>query len=171
MSKSYSTFYYYFFLTAAVLWMAFIFLKSAESYQQQSLRPLLESKLAGFQLMSIFPHWEFSYDHQKISWQDPIGAIEFFIRKAGHVSEFAILALLWSLALLAKPVKVIIALLTSSIISLVYAASDEWHQTFVKGRTGHGIDVAVDAIGILLAILLVLVVLWVRTRIKRRRIS
>lgn len=171
MSKSYSKFYYYFFLTAAVLWMAFIFLKSAESYQQQSLRPLLESKLAGVELMNIFPHWEFFYDDQKISWQDPIGAIEFFIRKAGHVSEFAILALLWSLALLAKPVKVIMALLTSSIISLVYAASDEWHQTFVKGRTGHGIDVAVDAVGILLAVLLVLVVLWIRTRIKRRRIS
>ena len=36
----------------------------------------------------------------------PLVSIEFFIRKAGHVSEFAILALLWSLALLAKPVKV-----------------------------------------------------------------
>ncbi|WP_261301952.1 VanZ family protein [Paenibacillus andongensis] len=171
MSRTSSKFYYYFFLTAAVLWMAFIFLKSAESYQQQSLRPLLESKLAGVQLMNIFPQWEFSYDHQMISWQDPIGAIEFFIRKAGHVSEYAILALLWSLALLSKLVKVFIALLTSSIISLLYAASDEWHQTFVKDRTGHGIDVAVDAMGILLAILLVLVVLWVRTRIKRRRIS
>ncbi|KRE48187.1 VanZ family protein [Paenibacillus sp. Soil724D2] len=171
MSKSYSKFYFYFFLIAAVLWMAFIFLKSAESYQQQSLRPMLESKLSGVQLMNLFPHWEFSYDHQKISWQDPIGVIEFFIRKAGHVSEYAVLALLWSLALLAKPVKVVMALLTSSIISLVYAASDEWHQTFVKDRTGHGIDVAVDAIGILLAILLVLVVLWIRTRIKRRKIS
>lgn len=171
MLKSSSRLYYYLFLAAAILWMAFIFFKSAESYQQQSLRSLLVAKLAGIDLINKFPHWAFTYDDQQISWQDPIGAIEFFIRKAGHVSEFAILALLWSLALLAKPVKVIMALLTSSIISLLYAASDEWHQTFVQGRTGHGIDVAVDAIGVLLAILFILLVLWIRTRIKRRRIS
>ncbi|SDN18420.1 VanZ like family protein [Paenibacillus sp. yr247] len=171
MPQSSSKRYYYLFLIAAVLWMAFIFIKSGESYQQQSLRPLLETKLSGLQLMNKFPHWEFSYDHQKISWQDPIGVIEFFIRKAGHVSEFAILALLWSLALLEKSVKVVIALLTSSIISVLYAATDEWHQTFIVGRTGHGIDVVVDTIGVLLAVLLVLMVLWIRTRIKRRRIS
>ncbi|NEW07622.1 VanZ family protein [Paenibacillus sp. SYP-B3998] len=170
MRKTSST-RYYLLLAAALLWMAVIFFKSAESYQQQSLRPLLSSWFQDIDLTKSMPHVEFSYDHDLVSWQDPIGLIEFFIRKAGHVSEYAVLALLWSLALLAKPVKVVIALLTSSIISIIYAATDEWHQSFVAGRTGHPIDVAVDAIGIILAVIVVSIVLFLRAWIKRRRIS
>ncbi|TXK86109.1 VanZ family protein [Paenibacillus sp. N3.4] len=171
MRKSSSNRYYYAFLAAAILWMAFIFIKSGESYQQQSLRPLLESKFSGVELTKQFPKWEFTYDHQKVSWQDPIGFIEFLIRKAGHISEYAVLALLWSLALLVKQVRVFIALLASFVISVLYAASDEWHQTFVGGRTGHAIDVVVDASGALLALLAVLLVLGIRARFRQRRAS
>ncbi|MDD9265778.1 VanZ family protein [Paenibacillus sp. GCM10023248] len=171
MQQSSSKFYFYAFTVAAVLWMAFIFFKSGETYQQQTLRPLLEAKLGGSALFRHFPRLSFTYDGQLVSWQDPVGVIEFFIRKAGHVSEYAILALLWIIALLAKPVRVIMTLVTSSIISVLYAASDEWHQTFVDGRTGHAIDVVVDTIGVLLAVLVVLAVLGIRARIKRRRIS
>lgn len=171
MQQSSSKFYFYVFTLAAVLWMAFIFFKSAESYQQQSLRPFLEAKLMGTWLSNHFPRLAFTYDGQQVTWQDPVGVIEFFIRKAGHVSEFALLALLWMIALLKKPVRVIMALVTSSIISVLYAASDEWHQTFVDGRAGHAIDVVVDTIGVLLAVLFVLAVLGIRARIKRRRIN
>lgn len=37
-------------------------------------------------------------------------------------------------------------------IALVYAALDEWHQTFVPHRGGHISDVMIDGIGIVLAI-------------------
>ncbi|NOV00889.1 VanZ family protein [Paenibacillus planticolens] len=171
MTQSSSKLFFYVFTFAAVLWMAFIFLKSGQTYQQQSLRPLLETKLAGTALLNHFPHVAFTYDGQQITWQDPIGVIEFFIRKAGHISEFAILALLWIMALLCKPVRMIMALLTSSIISVLYAATDEWHQTFVEGRTGHAIDVAVDTIGVFLAVLLVLAIVWIGSAIRRRRRS
>ena len=40
----------------------------------------------------------------------------------------------------------------SSVLSLVYALSDECHQTFVPGRNGNLVDVAVDAAGIAAAI-------------------
>ncbi|MFD0698665.1 VanZ family protein [Paenibacillus sp. GCM10027628] len=159
---------FYLFLAAALIWMAVIFFKSAETYQQQSLRPLLSSWFEGMKLSKSLPHWEFTYDHDLVSWQDPIGLIEFFIRKAGHVSEYAILALLWSLALLAKRLNVIMALLTSSLISVLYAITDEWHQTFVPGRTGHAIDVGVDTIGVAFAILFVLICLGIRKWIRRR---
>ncbi|WNR43255.1 VanZ family protein [Paenibacillus roseipurpureus] len=162
---------FYVFLVAAVLWMAFIYMKSAETYQQQSLKPYLESKFSSAKLKEHFPHIEFTYDRQVISWRDPINFIEFIIRKAGHVSEYAVLALLWSIALLAKPVRLYIALFSSFLISIVYAMSDEWHQSFVKDRTGHGIDVCVDGIGILGALLVVWLVLVIRERIRARRTS
>lgn len=148
---------FYILLTASLLWMAIIFYKSAESYQEQSLRPFLSGWFQESSFPPWLPHIEFTYDHQLISWRDPQGLVEFFIRKAGHVVEFAVLSLLWSYTLLRKAVNLSTTLYTSSFVSLFYAASDEWHQTFVPGRTGHAIDVAVDAIGIALAALWIIV--------------
>ena len=36
-------------------------------------------------------------------------------------------------------------------ISLVYAVTDEFHQTFVDGRNGTPVDVLIDSIGIAIA--------------------
>ena len=38
-------------------------------------------------------------------------------------------------------------------VALAYAVSDEWHQSFVPGRTATPVDVAIDGIGIGLAAL------------------
>ena len=77
---------------------------------------------------------------------------DLILRKLGHFSGYAALATLWIWALRrsfrhAIPISVA--------ISLVYAASDEYHQTFVPGRTGTPIDVAIDAAGIALVVWLV----------------
>jgi VanZ family protein len=139
-------------LSATFLWMAVIFYKSSQTYQQQNLIPLLSREFSTSALSKWLPHISFWYDGTWVTWQEPYGMLEFFIRKGGHVSEFAILALLLGYTLLAKPMKKSKALVYTSLISILYAASDEWHQTFVPGRTGHVIDLAVDAIGILLAV-------------------
>ena len=41
--------------------------------------------------------------------------------------------------------------LVAAVITLVYAASDEWHQTFTEGRHGTPVDVVIDATGVLIA--------------------
>jgi VanZ family protein len=40
---------------------------------------------------------------------------------------------------------------TAAAIAIAYAASDEFHQTFVEGRHGAPLDVAIDGVGILIA--------------------
>lgn len=75
-------------------------------------------------------------------WWEIIG------RKLGHVTGYAMLTALWAWALngvVKRPVLLAVA------ISLAYACSDEYHQTFVSGRTGTPVDVGVDAIGMALA--------------------
>ncbi|MCD1258987.1 VanZ family protein [Paenibacillus athensensis] len=151
---------------AALGWMALIFVKSAQSYSEQSLLPLFAQWFSQEQLMRWLPHLEFNYDGGLVSFRDPYGFLEFFVRKGGHVTEFTILTLLWAVALLLKPLSARWALPAAGLIALAYAASDEWHQTFVPERTGHAIDVAVDALGVLLALLLVAVV---RGTVRRRR--
>jgi hypothetical protein len=39
-------------------------------------------------------------------------------------------------------------------ITLLYAVSDEYHQTFTEGRVGSPLDVAIDTAGVAIAVLL-----------------
>jgi VanZ family protein len=74
------------------------------------------------------------------------------IRKLGHITGYALLTAAWWWALggvVDRP------LLWAVGISLGYACSDEFHQTFVRGREGTPRDVGIDAIGMAIATLLI----------------
>lgn len=68
---------------------------------------------------------------------------DFLLRKLAHMAEYAVL---FRLTLRASG-----SALWAAAFSLLYAASDEWHQTFVPGREGAFRDVLVDAVGIVVA--------------------
>jgi VanZ family protein len=87
------------------------------------------------------------------------------LRKLGHVSGYALLTTLWWWAL--RPVTRR-PLLIAVCIAFAYACTDEFHQTFVHGRTGTPVDVGIDSIGI--AIAAALITLRRRTSTPRRRI-
>jgi len=67
----------------------------------------------------------------------------------GHLTEYAILALLLSRALKAYSLKLSYnkRLLLACVIAIIYAASDEFHQSFVPGRDCSSLDLLLDAIG------------------------
>jgi VanZ family protein len=74
------------------------------------------------------------------------------VRKLGHVTGFALLTALWAWALqgvVRRPVLVAVC------IAFAYACTDEFHQTFVRGREGTPRDVGIDAIGMAIAVLLI----------------
>jgi VanZ family protein len=74
-----------------------------------------------------------------------LGVWDTIIRKAAHMAEYGLLWFLWYRALeLHSP-------LPAAAIALAYAASDEFHQTFVDGRHGSPLDVLIDAAGIAVA--------------------
>lgn len=86
-----------------------------------------------------------------------LGTIDLVGRKFIHAAEYALLTFLWWRALrtlLHKPP----AIAAAMSIAVAYAASDELHQTFVSGRHGSPVDVAIDAAGAGLAAFL----LWRR---------
>jgi VanZ family protein len=74
-------------------------------------------------------------------------------RKLGHVTGYALLTGLWWWALRGVTRR---PLLIALAISLSYACTDEFHQTFVSGRTGTPLDVGIDAIGMAIAAWLIL---------------
>ncbi|MBG9793588.1 integral membrane protein [Paenibacillus dendritiformis] len=152
----------WFILTVA--WMAFIFMKSAEPYSVQDMKPALGSFIPEDRLLGYLPRWEFLYDGSLVSWREPYHFVEFFIRKCGHVAEFALLTLLLILTLSARVRSKGVAAAWSGGIAVLYACSDEWHQTFVPGRTGHLADVAVDSIGVALVLAAYAIVIAARRR-------
>lgn len=86
----------------------------------------------------------------------PDAWLDFLLKKAMHAAAYALLTWLWWRALegagMDRP------LAWAFLLSLIYAISDEWHQTQVPGRRGQPRDVAIDAFGALAA------VAWIRFR-------
>jgi hypothetical protein len=87
-----------------------------------------------------------------------LGTLDLVLRKGAHMVEFGLLALLWWRAL-GRPAP-------AAAIAVLYAVSDEWHQSFVEGRNGSPVDVLIDTTGVALALG---AALWLRASRARSR--
>ena len=76
-----------------------------------------------------------------------IEAVQFPIRKAAHMTEYALLSVLVMLALIVDGIKGIRLPVIAAIIAVAFAATDELHQRYVPGRYGCVRDVLIDAAG------------------------
>ena len=95
-----------------------------------------------------------------LRWLDPtisastIATIHFMVRKLGHFTEYAVLSLfLWRAlraSLIGKSDAAVAAI--SFGLAALFAASDEFHQSFIPTRTASPHDVLVDCIGAAFAI-------------------
>ena len=74
-----------------------------------------------------------------------LGAIDAVGRKFVHAGEYALLWFLWWRALGYGPPWAAVA------IAIVYAGTDEYHQSHVEGRHGTPVDVLIDSAGAVLA--------------------
>ena len=88
----------------------------------------------------------FFFSHQP-DLSSGLGVWDFIGRKIFHAAEYALLCFLWWRALTGLTTRSR-ALVAAAAISFAYAVSDEIHQTFIEGRHGSPIDVAIDSVGI-----------------------
>ena len=118
-----------------LVWMALIFTASADSHSYEHSSRFVEP----------FLHWLFPQMSQvNIEW------IHHFIRKCGHLTEYAILALLlWRSLNQSKNLPPWSWPRVQGTILLVclYASTDEFHQSFVPTRTSLVSDVFIDTAG------------------------
>jgi VanZ family protein len=80
-----------------------------------------------------------------------LGTWDLVLRKCAHVTEYAVLGFLLARALGRE--------LPAFVAGVAYAATDEFHQHFVRGRHPSPLDVAIDAVGVTLGVLA-----WTRAR-------
>ncbi len=84
-----------------------------------------------------------SYDIPKF------GVFDLSVKKLGHMFGYALLAQAYLYGIGRYRPK---AILWAWLMTILYAASDEFHQSFVPGRGDSIIDVGIDSIGSLLGL-------------------
>ena len=131
-----------------------IFMFSAQSSGESSMT---SGRITGLVLKIFFPGLseQSYYTQYKVS-----DAVSTIIRKGAHFSEYAILAQLTFqlLLVLPRPRKDIICALCGFLFAAMYAASDEFHQSFVPGRAMMARDVLIDSLGALTGVIIAVIV-------------
>lgn len=135
------------YLIPVVIWMIFIFYMSGKTGQESSGQ---SGKISLF-ITNLLEKVRQDPAQEMQNLQD---ILELVIRKAAHMTEYAILFLLSYLA----TVKISMSQSRfynrsiAVLISLLYACSDEMHQLLVPGRSGRMIDVGIDMAGVLIVL-------------------
>jgi VanZ family protein len=114
--------------------MSFIFWMSTGTFSAENtssvIEPILRFLIPGISLQSL-------------------DMIHGLIRKCGHFTEYFILGLLLFRAFRSGSLelKTLRWAIFSIILVIIYAASDEYHQSFVATRTASLVDVGIDITG------------------------
>ena len=86
--------------------------------------------------------------------------INFITRKLAHMTEYFALAIAVSFPLYVYGVHGILLMLIAGLICVGFACGDEYHQSFVMGRSPSMKDVCIDSVGIFFGIILVRMIGW-----------
>ena len=120
-----------------VLWMGFILWLSSDTWSASHTSALL------LPLLRWLLPWASSAQ---------LAALHAVIRKLAHLSEYAILALLWYRAFARAHFRPARAAWRALAISIGWAGVDEARQALTASRTASGFDVAIDSAGAALAL-------------------
>ncbi len=149
----------YIFLALAIIWMVVIFLHSAKVADDSAAE-------SGGLILFVGEHFVPGFND--LTEADRLLFVEKWdhpVRKAAHMTEYAILAMLLTgtfygvkFTKLSENKR---AFLAAWGLSTVYAMTDEFHQTFVAGRSGEVKDVCFDSAGALIGIFLAFMLIFV----------
>ena len=92
---------------------------------------------------------------------------EFIVRKAAHMSEYALLTCTFMYGFYKSQLSFDKIRVYSIICTFLYACTDETHQLFIGGRAGQFSDVLIDTTGGIIAIIIVSIIVYMIHRKKK----
>lgn len=147
-----------------VVWMIVIFSFSAQPGEESAD---LSGGISHMVMSLINQVFGLGWDEAQVL--DMTALWDYPIRKLAHMTEFGILAVLIFMAL--KHYAQINTMKKRYFVAwlgaVCYAATDEFHQLFVEGRSGNLFDVCVDATGAAIAIALLCSIRSIYGRIRQ----
>lgn len=146
-----------------LLWMGLIFFFSHQTATESSN---VSHGLIELVVKFVMPN---------ISQQALLGiraAWNFLVRKFAHFSLYAVLGFFSFQAVITyEKIPLLLRAFLSFLIGAAYSVTDEYHQTFIEGRSGELRDVIIDSSGVLLAVLFCLAVYSLHRYIKNKRVG
>ena len=140
------------FAVITVIWCCVIFFFSSQDADESS--DLSDSFIYSV-CDALLPDFE---DYTEAQREQLLEDLTFGVRKTAHFTVYAFLGAFAFQALCIIGKKHVRAVSAVG-FSCLYAASDEFHQTFVPGRSGEVRDVLIDTSGALLSVLISLLVI------------
>ncbi len=143
------SFFRVFSVVLLILWMCTIFFFSSQTADASSQT---SGQLIEVLAEKFYPNFE---DLSETQQQEAVESLQFYVRKAAHAAEFAILGFLAFLTFISYVnLRFFTRCFWAFAVSAIYAASDEFHQRFVVGRSCELRDFLIDASAVFVAILL-----------------
>lgn len=129
-----------------IVWMSVIFYMSSQVADDSTVT-------TNFVIDIIYKIYSFIFNKNAIEYTKFAELYFNPIRKLAHFTEFGILGMFTYINIKEYTSRNLV--IKSLLLSFLYAASDEIHQIFVKGRCFAIKDILIDTSGALLAILLI----------------
>lgn len=148
------------FTVLAILWMAVIYVYSAQPGDESGETSLGAGMMFGRIFVPDFDDWT---EERQIEYAKKI---DHPVRKAAHFTEYTILGIFTASAYLSDKKRGYRRFLVPWIAGSLYAASDELHQRFVPGRNGNLKDVMLDSSGVAFGVCIVLLIAYIALRHK-----
>lgn len=152
-------------LVIAIMVMIFCF--SAQTGEQSGTMSGTFTQWIIDLFVSDFENWP---AEEQESLHSVVGLV---VRKLGHFSEYALLgiSLMLHIHQIRKRAAVPMPWLWSWIVGTAYAASDEFHQSFVAGRGPSVVDVMIDSSGVIAGTMLLMLILLRRQKKKSKALG
>ena len=124
-----------------LLWLALVLFLGSSYFGTQQSQPLILPVLK-----RVAPH----------ATAAELNSVHALLRKLSHLGEYAVLGLLWLRGFLGtRRVSLRAAAWAALLVCMACAFVDEAHQSMLPSRTGSALDVVLDSLGALLAVMLV----------------
>lgn len=98
-----------------------------------------------------------------------VDRMESVIRKIAHFSIYTIVGVLLMGFVSTYKIDEMKRIYISIVIGIIYATSDEIHQSFIPGRSSQLTDVMIDTMGVALGICLILILLEIVSKRKHKK--
>lgn len=146
------------FLVLTICWLVLIFGFSARDADTSGQDSGRIGRMIGECFVPGFREWS------DVKQEQFVEAVDFPVRKTAHATEYAILGMLMFGTIYEEKKSKVHNYVLSWIFGTCYAATDEFHQLFVPGRSGQIRDVMIDSSGVLAGLLVIYIVMWIKMR-------
>lgn len=146
------------FLVLTIIWMLII---STFSSRTGDLSATDSGKIGMLMGQIFVPGFENWSQEKQTEFAEKI---DYPIRKTAHATEYAILGMLLVGAYVDREKTRRARILFPWLIGTAYAATDEFHQLFVPGRSGQISDVCLDSVGVFTGVFILWIIIALRER-------